>query len=244
MARAPPTGTRKPLSGRQQGQHQTQPGAGEVVRAEIDVQGQRRESRAGPPRCGSAAGRTRPCVANPARPRPSRLRGPSRQAGPSAGQRRQQGLGQAVAHALLPLRQPAPGRRHRRRRRRADCSASRRWLAQVPSGAGWQLSQRALRHSRPAPARSSERKAGLSSAKGKKAAPTSWTIAGQGRAAANTDAPPGRSLRLQHQHAPAVPGQRRRRRQAVGPRADHHGVEHESDLSRAGACADLGAWGV
>ena len=46
-------------------------------------------------------------------------------------------------------------------------------VTELPSGAGWQLSRGALAQRRPAPTRSRERNAGLSSAKGKKAAPTS-----------------------------------------------------------------------
>src|SRR5262249_3128930 len=62
----------------------------------------------------------------------------------------------------------------------------------LPSGAGWQLSHSALRHCRPAPTRSRARKAGLSSAKGKKAAPTSWTKPGRVNGSDQT-APPGRA---------------------------------------------------
>ena len=101
-------GNLEPAAGREQSQHEAKRGAGEIFRPEIDVQ--RQAGNHAPSRFGAEEPSANSRRRVTGRPWPSETGSdaePQRRA--DAGQRREQSIGEALAHVGLPVRQPAPG---------------------------------------------------------------------------------------------------------------------------------------
>ena len=152
-------------------------------------------------------------VPRPPQRQPGKVIRPEPQGRAEAGQRRQQRRGEPVAHRPPPQGQAPPGRAVVAERGDRSVRGRGEMATQEPSGAGWQLSRGRCasagrrRSDRGSGRRGCRRRRGRRRRRRREVAGQRQFrgIAGAARAV----------LRFQHQHLPAAPGQRRRRRQAV-----------------------------
>ncbi len=208
-------------AGRHQGQHQAHARAAEIVRPQVGVQRQLRHDAPRRLRPKILAGET--CRTEQTAPRqPQQIAGAQPPGGTEAGQWRQQCRAEPLAHVAPPLGQAPPGRsivaegthrfldiaRDGRRR------AVRRGMTAFAVGVG------PLQSGAPQIERA---EGGAVVGEGEEGGADIVKIARQ-RQFFRIHGSAGSALRLQHQHLPAVPRQRRRRRQTVRPRSDHHGI--------------------